>query len=430
MSTAIATLQRHLVISPALAGLLATILLAGVVAISSSFYVQPLSGTAFTHPGDHHKYIFMAQNGVASFHVAPFCWRIGTPWLVSQIGLGVTPGFTLVNAVALVVGCGFLFSALFRYGFREVTAFVGVLIYLSVPWTTKLLFMVPWITDGLFYGLTCVALWIAVARKPVWLVILTIAAIPVRETALLFPIMYVLIGPLLGHRFNSGLKAGLVAMVLGVGVLLYFQTLIPAFNHDSEYIHSLPKELLLFHDINNPDPYAAALNVPGSRLEMTLYMLKYRWSHASASEINALTLGVCGIVPFVLALYGLKSVRRSAKWLLILLGFFYLQIVGGSDTQRILASGSTVVILVACIIVDRWVGAKHVMPINLLIISLLTVTMATAVYPAVHLPLAVEFSVVLFVSVIGLAISRLTEYLKQDIVDPRTVHSLTRSKSS
>ena len=49
----------------------------------------------FAKQWDHHKYIWMANHDLGSFHISPFCWRIGLPALVS-----VTPVST---AVAFIV---------------------------------------------------------------------------------------------------------------------------------------------------------------------------------------------------------------------------------------------------------------------------------------------------------------------------------------
>lgn|GEM_PF-6968544 len=179
-------------------------------------------------------------------------------------------------------GIGFLYAAATRLGLSAVSALLAVLLYLSSPWTTKMLFLTPWITDGLFYAMVCAALWASATRNAVFLIILTLTGVFVRETALLFPILFVLVGLFSGEKFRARIVPMAITCLAGFAVVLAIQKAIPAWNSDAGYLRTLPSQALLYFDKEATDPYEAALSVPTARHEVIVYTVAWRLAHLNA----------------------------------------------------------------------------------------------------------------------------------------------------
>ncbi|MDZ4744983.1 MAG: hypothetical protein SGJ05_03160 [bacterium] len=73
--------------TPVQKGFAIALVLAVVVSLSGLLVVRPYSGPEFASASNPLHYYYMAEHPIGSFHVAPFCWRIGLPWLVQSTGL-------------------------------------------------------------------------------------------------------------------------------------------------------------------------------------------------------------------------------------------------------------------------------------------------------------------------------------------------------
>ncbi len=57
----------------------------------------------FDLPWDRHKYIEIAANGPLNFHIAPYCWRIGKPWMAALLPLDLEMSFLFISFACVVV---------------------------------------------------------------------------------------------------------------------------------------------------------------------------------------------------------------------------------------------------------------------------------------------------------------------------------------
>src|SRR3954451_8215970 len=86
----------------------------------------------FALPLDHRKYAYMAAGHVGTFHIAPFCWRIGVPLLAQVLPFGLQDNFLLIAACSLWAS-GVLVYSIARAGGRQAhTAWLAFLLFASL----------------------------------------------------------------------------------------------------------------------------------------------------------------------------------------------------------------------------------------------------------------------------------------------------------
>src|SRR4051794_16347534 len=75
--------------------LLLALILTSLISVRTSL-LTPNDKTAWAKPSDHHKYVYMSQHPIGSFHIDPTARRIGVPFLVRLTRLDPVRGFFLV----------------------------------------------------------------------------------------------------------------------------------------------------------------------------------------------------------------------------------------------------------------------------------------------------------------------------------------------
>lgn len=402
-------------------GLVIAILLGVVVSGSELLFVDQLTGPAYQLPIDFHKYVYMAEHDPGTFHIAPFCWRIGVPWVVQQLGLTTTDGFLFLNAIFLIAGAAFLYLAVEGLMKSAVPALLTVALYLSSPWVSKMPFHMPWITDGVFYGLMCIAVWVAVRGSAVALVILTVIGVTVRETAVLFPLVFIAIGMIRQRRFRHVLAPAAVAMIASGAVLSVIRWSIPSMNHDVGYLKAIPDNLYLLWSTESADRMKAALQVPTGLLDIMVATFGYRVRTWSLSTLNGMTIGTWSIIVVACVVVALHRYRRLMLPCILLLGVIYAQLLLGIDIQRLLSAGYPFVLVIGCYAIEYWHRKNAVLTVDIISSYAIGMTIGTIHVDGFHVTIVHEAGILMG----AVLLSVLKSYLYQGFGTEKNANDTT-----
>lgn len=393
------------------AGLLVAILLGLIASGMGLSFVDRLDGPMYQLPMDHHKYIYMAEHDPGSLHIAPFCWRIGVPWIVSHLGLGTTNGFLFLNCVFLIIGAAFLYLAVEGLVTSTVPALLTVALYIASPWVSKMPFQIPWITDGVYYGLMCIAVWIAVRGNTVALVILTIVGVTVRETAVLFPLVFIAIGMIRQRRFSDVVGPAAVALVASCIVVVVIRWFIPSSNHDVAYLKTIPDNLYLLWSVDNVDPVKAALQVPTGLWDIMIATFDYRVRTWSLSTLNGMTLGTWSIIVVACVAVALHRYPRLILPSILLLAVIYAQLLLGIDIQRLLTAGYPFVLIVGCYAIESWYRSNAVLTVDIISTYVIGMMIGTIHSDGLHVSIIQEAGILMGAVLLGASKSHLYQGL-------------------
>lgn len=280
----------------------------------------------YSEAWDHHKYRYMAENGVGNFHIAPFAYRIGWPWFLS-----IFPGDLQINAqwltllflwLTLLALTLLLRSMKFRW--REV--YWAILAMLSIGMFAKFQLAFFWLVDPLLFFLFTLSLWANHERRNRLLVFLLVLGTLVKENMLfLLPIIYL-------SRATSIIDFKIIRQTVILGLLpiitfLSLRWITPARNNDLQYLEKLGPQLTNVHLGGSEYDYWSTLTgVLQARLEA------FEWTTFASFYIFA----AFPVFLVVLALIGTwQQKHKSLPWL-ILIGLSYLQLLFAMDTARLL----------------------------------------------------------------------------------------------
>jgi hypothetical protein len=287
----------------------------------------------FGLPWDHHMYIFMAQHGAFSFHVAPYGWRVLAPALVWASPFGVQTGFELLTFLAIWATGSVIWLICIRLGFRPVLAMGGLLLYFSLGYATKWLVFDFWLTDQLAILAVGVAVLLALKGRTVaFAVCLAIGVMAKESVIFVAPLLYTLQAR---RRWDPSLAARtLAATVPAVAVLVALHLGIDEMN-DKTY----------------PPAIEAVIRAGGIRhytYDSVLHDTVLRRYHSLGRTLVG-AVGAFGLLVPVLSLVGLRS-RRARSFALRVLPFLvldYVQLLFAYNTERLLVLAAPVLISLA-----------------------------------------------------------------------------------
>jgi len=209
--------------------------------------LDPSDPVRWANPYDHHKYIYLAQHPVGSFHINPPCWRIAVPFLV---GLLPAPTITAykIQASVLVVATGVLLYVFLHRaaGYTAGESFLGLVLYYSYGPATKLMIQGPYSPDPAIFTILVIALLCLYRRHDVLLAITLTTGAAVKETIiLLIPLIYTI-------RATRLIDIRLLVRTVLIGapalaVLLTIRSLIPAYNDVDSYVSQTGPQLTQVH---------------------------------------------------------------------------------------------------------------------------------------------------------------------------------------
>ena len=316
--------------------------------LTSALFLRtdPLDSThpRYSHPGDWHKYVYMAEHNPFDFHIAPYAWRVGEPALVKVLP-GSTPfGFALITFLSIWLNGVLIYLLARAFGFARTAAWLGVALYFSVGWATKMMFYYCQLVDPFSLLFITAAILAAKLKRPLWFMIIAALGVSVKESVIfVLPLYYSLNTD---HWFNSRLLVrtfllAVPAVVVYAGIRL----LIPQLGDDPAYVSDLPENLLMIQ--------------PGLGANYNLWAwgkenIAKRLAELSGDQLHAMTIGAFGICAFVLPLFALRRnlglLVRFSPFLLLA----YSQLAFAADTARL------VMIAFPAVIVMALTGAEHI----------------------------------------------------------------------
>jgi hypothetical protein len=196
-------------------------------------------GPHWNEPNDHHKYLYIAEHPLGSFHIQPTCWRIGVPLVARVLPFSTYRNFDLLSIFFVALTGGMVYVWLLAIPRPPTEAFLGVLLFYSLGGASKLLLQGVTSPDPESYFFILVALY-AIYTENDWLCALALAiGVTTKETVLLVgPLHYTLKVARLWdwQRF----KRTFLVCLPCVCVLVAIRVLIPAWNDRPDYVASLP----------------------------------------------------------------------------------------------------------------------------------------------------------------------------------------------
>ena len=268
---------------------------------------------------DHHKYIAMATlPHLTDFHIAPFCWRVGTPLLVRTLtaALPMTPmrAFFAITFLCLWATAVATFYLARAFRFSRPLCWSAVLWFFACVWATKFCAFDFWLTDPPAFLATVLCISFAKRHRPIPFLITLAVGVAFKESVLFaFPLYYTLTARRL-FDLRQLLRTALLTLP-AVAVLLAIRLLIPAWNDNPNYLATLPENVRYIHPNDASYHYLDIFR---------RYGLEW-FRHPSGGDARVITVGTFGLL-FVLPLF---SVRRNIPLLLRFLPhlfFAYLQL--------------------------------------------------------------------------------------------------------
>jgi hypothetical protein len=161
--------RRRRVVGELVAGMAA---LVGTLSIALTTERLDRGHELFPRPWDHHKYIEIASSELGSFHIAPYCWRIGAPLLAAQLPGSIQQGFVILSLTATWLIGMMLYTIARQLGFSSPLALAGMLLFYSLEWAPKLYLFDFWLPDAPAALMMTAAIWAIVTRRD-WLVVVS-----------------------------------------------------------------------------------------------------------------------------------------------------------------------------------------------------------------------------------------------------------------
>lgn len=172
--------------------ILLLLLIASCVAFSALSTAQTDRNDGVDADGRH----YIAMAGDTTFQkpfgkVAPFCYRVATPWIASKMPpSNFVTKFRFLAAIDSVLMLLLMFAILQALGFSYFNSLFGMLLYAGVFWTLKFSFFSSVYIDHLTQVLGLLILWVTLKKWWMLLPILVFGAIFQKESVVaLFPMV-------------------------------------------------------------------------------------------------------------------------------------------------------------------------------------------------------------------------------------------------
>lgn len=275
--------------------------------------LTPDDAAAWAKPYDHHKYIYMAEHPVGSFHIAPANSRIGVPLLVKELPLPTLTGFRVQTFVFIVLTAILFYFVLLAAGYSDILALLGFVMFWSYGAATKLLFAGPYSPDPASFAITVAALYFLLKEQDLALTLTLFLGAFVKETiVLVIPLVYTIrTQRLIDTRLL--IRAALIALP-PVAVLVCLHFWIPTYNDVESYVAQMGPQLTEVHLGTATYSFVDALQrVTSFRLHSESPVNMFR-------ELTFESVGLLWVLPFFALKYPSKStsIAGSSNWILLL----------------------------------------------------------------------------------------------------------------
>ncbi len=273
-----------------------------------------------TH-GDHTHYLAVAESPLLDYHVAPFCWRVGVPWLVKALPATPEIAFFTIAFVSLwLIGPG-LYILMRSLGHSVSLSFLSIPLFYSLWHAVGFNLYDFWLSDPAAFLLVVLIFIAAAERRAIAFATLLTFGILVKESVIFTVPLWYTLGARRPVERNLALQTALYTLPAMVA-LLVIRALIPPLNGDVAYLSTLPEYVRGNPNIDHPYRYFATLQSVLVRRAMrnTPVELLYR-----------ITLGAFGL-PLLLTLFAEREWwLRFAPFLALVLA----QLLFAYDTERL-----------------------------------------------------------------------------------------------
>jgi hypothetical protein len=321
------------------------LLLTFVLSVRTSVFTP--NSPDWSQPYDHHKYIYMAEQPVGSFHINPTCWRIAVPLLVGELPLPTLTGFRVQTFVFIALTGLLLYFVLQAAGYSTASALLGIVMFYAYGPATKLLLADPYSPDPASFVFSLAALYFLLKERDIPLALTLALGVTVKETiVLLIPLIYTIRAQrVLDWRLFS--RTILVALP-ALAVLFAIRAWIPAYNTVDSYVAQMGHQLSDVHlgtaIFNFRDAFGR--------------VMAFRLQDTPVNILRELTFGSVGLL-WVLPFFGMRAVASGERTLarssnlrllvrfLPFLGITYLGWFVALNTDRRLASAFPIWIMLS-----------------------------------------------------------------------------------
>jgi hypothetical protein len=291
---------------------------------------------------DGRKYLYMADGNIGSFHIAPFCWRIGTPFLAWVSPLPDPLDFQVLGFLSLLISVyiGFKIAKLLSGRFDIALAAAlwlattGVVFHRSAGWMA--------LVDPLSILVFSLALWFSFRAKPWAFIVVVVLGVLFKESALAAAPIYYLVNARKVIDFRTILPS-LIGGIAALALHVFVRNSIPAMNGIAGYEAQLDPDLLLAGGVYDASNLWNQIGI--SRLHR-IWELPILWGQAYGLMSILIVLGIY-LKPTVL------------KILLPLTALLSLQLFFASDTHRLLSVGFPFMIVAIVPAISRIVDSSH-----------------------------------------------------------------------
>ena len=320
-----------------LASLLALVFSLGWLA-STDLLVQ--DHERFELPFDHHKYAHMAEifeQGGKPFRIAPFCWRVGIPLLVSVLPGSNASMFMMVGFVAIWLTGISTFGLILQHFSNRLLAFLGLFAFYSLGWAVRFPLYDFWLPDAASFLIIVLAI-ISILQERWYKVagLLALGVLVKESVVFVVPLCYSLGATRRGvewWRLGRTVLVGLPA----IAILVALRISMPALNQDHTYVATLSPQLAnVQYETSDYDLRSLAKRVSSERLE-----------RLSLSELHSYLVAPFGLLVVLLLLVGLRSSWQPLVRYSPFLALVAAQLVVANNTERLLVLAFPAVIVAA-----------------------------------------------------------------------------------
>ncbi|MBN2030707.1 hypothetical protein JW824_10740 [bacterium] len=280
-------------------------------------------------PYDLHKYLYMAKYPF-QLRIAPFCYRILQPLIVTILPFEYFTGFCIVTGLSVVVTGILMFYILKALRFHYWYCFLGMVVFFAIGFATRFNVFATWHVDAFSYVfLTLAFLFILQDRPVVTSIILAVGLLAKESVLFILPLYYTFRTERL---FNPKLvfKTFIIG-IPGIVILLGLRLFLPPLNNDQTYLSQIPYEVSVVHVLSD--------DVDTNRTHELQDLLKIigipRLKNITLSDLKRYSFGVWGT--FILLLFIVP--RENVVFLILSCPFLilvYTQILFGMNVERLL----------------------------------------------------------------------------------------------
>lgn len=176
------------------------------------------------YPPPYQSVLIETAQGRTGGLPAPFCWRVGVPWLVRALPIDTAQAFWLVTLAGLALGCAALMWMLDGLGLPRRSVAGGGMAFVFLGPATGVNLHDYFLVDPIALGLLALACAAAVRRRPALAAAATVAPAFVKEPAVLAAAFA--LGLAIERRDRVAARWAGAALVMAVTVLALLRLLV------------------------------------------------------------------------------------------------------------------------------------------------------------------------------------------------------------